>query len=277
MKKQVEKGNRPVKQRKQDKEAEKKVEASIILEETKDVPKRVNKKNWDTIDNRIQFFPERHLYLVDGIHAKSVTEAVGRFFPEFDTHGIAKKLARKRGVEKSEIIEKWNQARNKGTHLHSQIENYFNDDSYQPLPEFSFFLNFIDDHSDLDTFRTEWRVFDANRPMAGTIDYVAKNIDGTFSIYDWKRSKNVIDDYNGFGPKINHPFGTGFGQLSHIDSTGYNKYCLQQGIYKKILEMNYEIKISEMYLVVIHPQYHNYHKFAVPEYREEVDYIMNAI
>ena len=261
----------------QDIEVEKKVEPTKYINEEHEPSKgKVNNEKWEERDNRIKFFPDKHIYLVDGIQAKSVTEVVDRFFPAFDREGISRKIARKRGVSQREILEEWDKARDLGSNLHKQIENYFNENQHEEPLAFSYFKNFLNDHSSLNTFRTEWRVFDDKRLIAGTIDYVAKNSDGTFSIYDWKRSKNVVDEYNG-GPQINHPFGTGFGKLSHIDSTAYNKYCLQQGIYKKIIETHYGISVKDMYLVVMHPRYNDYHKFGVVEYEDEVEHILRAI
>ena len=238
---------------------------------------KINQANFVKRDRRIEFFPEEHLYLVDGVPAKSVSEVVARFFPAFDRMGISRRLAAKRGTTQEAILADWDKATDAGTFLHSQIENYFNGEFYESPPAFEYFLNFIKEHSYLDTFRTEWRIFDEKKMIAGTIDYVASNSDGTFSIYDWKRSKKVVDEYLGGVPQKSHPFGTGFGPLSHIDSTAYNKYCLQQGIYKRLLEEHYSLSIRDMYIVVLHPRYSDFYKFRVDEYEEEVEYILQKV
>lgn len=243
-------------------------------EEPEPVRGKFNLENHNERDNRIQFYPEEHLYLVDEIPAKSVSEVVARFFPAFDRMGISERLAIKRGKTQRSVLAEWDAARDAGTNLHLQIENYFNGVEYEEPPAFEHFLNFIEEHSCLDTFRTEWRVFDDKKMIAGTIDYVTSNADGTYSIYDWKRSKNVVDEYAGYGPQVDHPFGSGFGPLRHLSSTAYNKYCLQQGIYKKLLVEHYGLKIRDMYLVVLHPRYGNFHKFQVEEYDDEVEFIL---
>lgn len=261
-----------------DKKTEELVESSTYVDETPDpVRGEINFNKVFKRDKRIEFFPESHLYLIDGVPAKSVSEVVGKFFPAFDKERVAKLVAKKRQSTPEKIIAQFEKQRDLGTDLHLQIENYFNGEDYDEPEEFEYFLNFIDDHDHLDTFRTEWRVFDESKLIAGTIDYVSKNSDGTYSIYDWKRSKNVVDSYNGGGPKREHPFGNGFGPLRHIDDTSYNKYCLQQGIYRRILEKHYDIEITDMFLVVIHPNYSDYYKFRVDEYQSEVDYILKNV
>jgi D-hexose-6-phosphate mutarotase len=95
-------------------------------------------------------------------------------------------------------------------------------------------------------------------------------------MYDWKRSKKVISEYNG-EPITNNPWQKGIGKLSDIDDTQYNHYCLQQSLYKYILEKNYEIKISNMFLVVIHPDYDKYYKVEVPYLKSKIEYILKSL
>ena len=54
-------------------------------------------------------------------------------------------------------------------------------------------------------------------------------------------------------------FENGLNGLSHLSSSDYNKYCLQQNIYKYILEKNYDKKVSSMNLLILHPNYDSYH------------------
>ena len=51
------------------------------------------------------------------------------------------------------------------------------------------FMNFIADHPHLKPYRTEWMIFDEDVKIAGSIDFVSENDDGTLTIYDWKRCK----------------------------------------------------------------------------------------
>ena len=40
-------------------------------------------------------------------------------------------------------------------------------------------------------YRTEWMIWDKDHKLAGSIDMIFENEDGTLSIYDWKRSKEI--------------------------------------------------------------------------------------
>ena len=95
-------------------------------------------------------------------------------------------------------------------------------------------------------------------------------------MYDWKRSKKVVDSRTG-KPISNDYWGKkGIGQLKSIDDTSYNHYCLQQSLYKYILEKNYDLQVSKMYLIVIHPDYERYIKVEVPYLKNYVEYMLNT-
>ena len=81
--------------------------------------------------------------------------------------------------------------------------------------------------------------------IAGSIDMIFINEDGTLSIYDWKRCKN-IEKFNNFGKKclVQH--------LKHISDTNYWHYTFQLNIYKFILESKYGFTVKDLHLVVIH-------------------------
>ena len=41
-------------------------------------------------------------------------------------------------------------------------------------------------------WRSEWVIFDSESKIAGAIDMVYKKKDGTFAIFDWKRTKRIL-------------------------------------------------------------------------------------
>ena len=61
-------------------------------------------------------------------------------------------------------------------------------------------FKFVKDHPQLKPYRTEWMIFDEDLKLAGSIDMVYENPDGTLSIYDWKRSKDIskVNGWNKF-------------------------------------------------------------------------------
>lgn len=138
------------------------------------------------------------------------------------------------------------------------------------LPELSiewqYFINFIKDHQHLKPYRTEWTVFNEDIKISGSIDMIYENPDGTLSIYDWKRSKNItrINQFNKFGISL---------PICHLPDSNFWHYALQLNIYKYILETKYEKKVKELYLVRLHPNAveKNYELIQLPILSREID------
>ena len=244
--------------------------------------KKLEKTNNHIRDNRIDFDELNHTYTIDKkFQAISVTQLVNKFFPEFDKEYWAEKESKKTGIKKEKILNKWRElgekARNLGTELHSQIENYYNSLKYEKSREFEKFINFHDKYiSDkYEPYRTEWRIFDEDKLLAGTVDMVYRKENDDLFIFDWKRSKKIINS-NGTVEREN-PFENGLKGLSHLSSSDYIKYCLQQNIYKYIIEKNYEKKVSSMNLLILHPNYNTYHIVQVDEFSIETDYLINSL
>lgn len=242
-----------------------------------------NSTNTNDRDNRIKFFSEKHIYTVDGVAFPSASTIVGRFFQEFDAWGIASRLNPNNplyGLEVDEIVRIWNErgqeAANLGTFLHEQIESFYLNQPYERTEEFYQFEKFVSDHPNLNPYRSEWRIFDDNIGVAGTIDLIVKN-QQNFDIYDWKRSKKVINTFDGKPIKKDNWGKCGIGQLAHIDDTSFNRYCLQQSLYKFILEKNYKIEVDNMYLIIMHPEYDNYYKVKVPYLQNEIEHILKTV
>jgi hypothetical protein len=110
--------------------------------------------------------------------------------------------------------------------------------------------------------------------VAGTIDCLFKKADkDEYVMLDWKRSKKLIIDGQ---PRI---FGYGYAlsELNHLDNSSYYRYCLQQNIYKVIVEKEFSVKISSMKLVVLHENYSDYYVVNVPEMKKEANAILNSL
>ncbi|MDD2306063.1 MAG: hypothetical protein PHP53_15285 [Prolixibacteraceae bacterium] len=238
-----------------------------------------NKINAHQRDKRIVFYPDIHLYTVDNAPMPSASSVISRFFPEFDAEYWSYRKAPELGMTPEEVAVMWKSKGEKaaleGTYLHEQIENYYLGIDYHRTPEFHLFEKFINYHKTIEPYRTEWRIFDEDYNIAGTIDLISKNGNG-IEIYDWKRSKKVINSLTG-NPITDNPWQSGVGALTDIPDTSYNRYCLQQSMYRYILERKYDLNISKMYLVVIYPEYETYHKVEVPYWKERVKYILNSL
>lgn len=244
-------------------------------------------------DGKLSFNEEAHRYSLDGVEFRSVSNVVGMFFREFDAEAMSLKKCNGNWLEAAKLREAWESkgavASQAGTFLHKQIEDYLNgkkepdllcDVSYNGnyvkcnqtvdiSREWNYFKAFERAVS-LNPFRTEWRVYDADARVAGTLDLVCACEDGSYEIYDWKRS-NKID------PTEVNRWASGLNGLEHLTDTSYSHYCLQQNLYRYMIEKNYGIKISRMNLVVLHPELPAYRVVPVPVMEREINVILNKI
>ncbi len=242
----------------------------------------LSSKNHYERDERIQFSDSDHTYLIDKKNkAVSVTELIGRYFPKFDKEFWANKESIKTGKPKNEILKKWDdlgkKARDLGTELHEQIENFYNSKEYIRSKELDKFFKFHKNHiqDKYKPHRTEWRIFDEDKNLAGTVDMVYEKENGELFIFDWKRSKKIINSDGSI--EKNNPFENGLNGLSHLPSSDYVKYCLQQNIYMNILESKYDKKVSSMNLLILHPHLDNYHIIQVESFKNETKYLLDSI
>ena len=244
-------------------------------------------------DGKLSFNEEAHRYTLDGVEFRSVSNVVGMFFKEFDALAISLKKCCGNEVEAAKLREVWESkgavASQAGTFLHKQIEDYLNgkktpdllcnvnyngnyvkcSDTIDISREWSYFKAF-ERNTVYHPFRTEWRIYDADARIAGTLDFVCECGDGTYEIYDWKRSNKIFPDER-------NPWANGLNGLEHLTDTSYTHYCLQQNLYRYMLEKNYGIKVSRMNLVVLHPELSTFKVVPVPPMERELDIILNRI
>jgi hypothetical protein len=138
--------------------------------------------------------------------------------------------------------------------------------------EWDMFLNFINKKSDFVPYRTEWIVYDKELKLSGSIDMVYKNSDGTLDIYDWKRSKEIVKTCRYGKTAITDC-------IDYIPDTNYWHYTLQLNIYKRILEDNYNQKVKNLKLVILHPnnKYNDYCIINVSVMDETISDLYNFI
>lgn len=216
-------------------------------------------------DERITFDEPSHVYSVDGDTSfTSVTTWAKEFYEPFDADKVIDKMQWKinncpdyayYGMTKKQIKKQWEdkgkEASSLGTRMHYSIECFYNDSPVDDKStEYGFFKKFYRRNKHLIAYRTEWRIFHSGIKIAGSIDMVFKLDDGTYAIYDWKRTIKVSYDnpITRWTEYFKEP------ALSDLPVNDYNKYCIQLNIYKYILETpRYGLKISKMCLGVFHP------------------------
>ena len=220
-----------------------------------------------------------------------VSNLVGYFFEPFDGQRAALRRQERYGIPAEQTLREWKRvgrmASEVGTFLHEQTENYFRDGRFETRymfrfegeseevsvePERQHFMRFVTDYH-IRPYRQEWPVYDVDLNVAGTIDMICQEDDGEFVIYDWKRSRKVVDDK---GRPIVTAYG---GKMSlngiSVPDTSYCHYCLQQNLYRYMLQQNYGIRVKALNLVVLCADYDNYRLVPVPLMDDVVARIVN--
>ena len=242
-------------------------------------------------DDHIDFLADNHVYLLDGKHQLlPVSSLIAYFFEPFEAEVVAKRQEQRTGTPAATFLEKWERtgclAREVGTFVHEQTENYFQNGCFETLFTFHYgestedisvenekkqFLQFVTDYG-IEPYRQEWPVYDADLNLAGTIDMVCQEDDGSYTIYDWKRSTKVCDYYG-------HPIIQAFADKRSINGinipdTAYYHYCIQQNLYRYMLQRNYGLRVDALNLVVLCPEYDTYHVVPVPLMDELISQIV---
>jgi len=243
--------------------------------------KKLNFNNWNI---SVGFDEKAHKYGGDetgNAEYISVTTLIERFFP-FDLKRYIERKAKEENRTEEDVLDEYllmrDEAAEKGTFLHNQIENYLKETEFDSdSREFELFIDFYTKEikeRNLQFYDAEKMIFSNKYNVAGTIDCLfKKNSKDEYVMLDWKRSKKLIIDGR---PRI---FGYGYAlsELSSLDNSSFNRYCLQQNIYKHIAETEYGMKISSMKLVVLHENYKDYHIVDVPIMKKEADIILNSL
>ena len=228
-------------------------------------PMYLENKNKHIRDERILFDEPTHTYTIDGdSNYTSVTTFVHHHFEKFDADKIIDNMMKSKkwtsskyyNMKREEIKKVWDDNRDcaaqAGTKLHYDIECFYNQISNDNSSvEYKYFEEFNDKYGEeLKPYRTEWTVFHEELKLAGSIDMIFENQDGTLEIYDWKRSKEIVksDNWGKFSTTE---------CINHLPDTNYWHYSLQLNIYRYILEKKYDKKVTALYLVCLHPENKN--------------------
>ena len=247
-------------------------------------------KNTHERDSKIVFDEPKHEYHVSGKKMKtSVTTLVHSNFPGFNADQIIKKMMKSKNWENSryygmiadEIKDDWEKNRVEsatlGTKMHKTIEMFYNsnlsmddfvkDYDIELTPEFKMFMEYHKDHP-FKPYRTEWEIYDEEHDLAGSVDMLYLNDDGSLDICDWKRSKEI---------RKRNEWENGRFPLQHLPNANYWHYSLQLNVYKYILESKYNMTIRNMFLVCLHPSHDSYQIHNVSVMEEETQEILNPI
>lgn len=246
-------------------------------------------KNKHARDDSIVFDEPTHVYTVNGTSKGwiSCTKFIHNCFPHFDADAIIKKMmsspkwsqSKYFGKTAQQIKDEWNangeDASSRGTAMHLAIEQFLHghpemiDPPVLETTEWKYFSRFWRDvKEDLVPYRSEWEVWSEEYKLAGSIDMVFyRKSDDSYVIYDWKRSKEI---------KMESAWETGYEPVNHLPNTNYWHYTLQLNTYRWFLETYYGLKISDMYIVIFHPNNTTYQKFRLNRLTDEIQDMLAA-
>jgi hypothetical protein len=247
---------------------------------------------------------------INGVTAEteftSVTTCVHEHFEHFDAKKVIAAMMRNTkkwndpvanakyyGKTADEIEDMWAKAGQdaaaKGTEMHYKIECFYNtpppplteapaSTTITTTPEFKYFLDFHQKFAaTLKPYRTEWTVFHEEARIAGSIDMVYEEVvdysttrsrtreipPPPLVIYDWKRCRE-IKKTNAANKFATHP------AIEHLPDTNFWHYALQLNIYKYILQNKYGKTVTDLYLIVLHPESSGYKRIKLPDLQSEV-------
>ena len=252
-------------------------------------------------DANINFVENGHKYtILNDAHSNytSVTTWTHSHFPKFDADAVIESMMKGKnwgpsnkywGLTPLEIKTSWTNNGSSvaaaGTNLHYEIECFMNNANIWPHycqedllryyktnlskkelgVEWEYFIQFVEDFPQLKPYRTEWLIYDEEIKIAGSIDMIYENPDGSLSIYDWKRSKEIKAVNNFKKIALTEC-------ISHLHDTNFWHYSLQLNTYKTILEKKYNKTIKELFLVKLHPnnKTNSYELISVPILEKEM-------
>jgi len=258
-------------------------------------------------DINISFQEEGHKYTIatdPNSKYTSVTTWNHSHFPHFDADAVISNMMKGKnwkpgnkywGMTAEQIKKQWSDngasVSGAGTTMHYNIEYFMNNSNLdypylhsdllaeynkrqielkdEDVLEWQYFLHFLRDYPDLKPYRTEWLIYEDDLKLSGSIDMVYEKPDGTLMIYDWKRSKDItrVNNFNQYATTE---------CISHLPNANFWHYSLQLNTYKMILESKYNKKVSELYLVRLHPdaQEGTYELIKVPDLSLEMNSLL---
>ena len=193
----------------------------------------------------------------------------------------------------SDVVQQWNEARDAGTLMHAELEDFYGRrtcrmyvervlcDNYEALGGcvYAQFLRFHDEvvvKQGWRIFAIESRLVDDPTRICGSIDalfYNPAEPTGWVHLCDWKRSRKLR--YSAFTRRGETPK-HGKAPFEKLQDCNAMHYAVQQNTYRALIERNTALLVKSMHLVVLHPEHDDYQYDAVQDLQSEVNTMLAA-
>ena len=233
-----------------------------------------------------KFFPEDHHYEFKGKRVGiSVTTFYAQYENEFDSEGMAEKVAIRDNKSIQEVLDEWKYKNQfaciKGSNGHNFAQSLWNGELYQEQPFdasegfkmankiiYEQAKKFYKDYCGrLEHLADEFVVGSEDYDIASAIDHIFINkLTGGLVLVDYKTN---IDLYKSdkYAKNMKVP-------LTHLKDTILNHYAIQLSIYKYLVEKYTNLKFEEMFIVWFSELNENYKIIEVPYLKNEVEKIL---
>ena len=265
--------------------------------------------------NHIKYYDEPHIYYINGEKKPDKwAEKQGHFYTPTS---MADKYAHKQNYypmdsdpydrpdyDKPKPVEEWvsekdidklwkyknHHATYEGSTLHDYAENYLSN-RIMPEPKVSpeglkfeeieetyevmkqHFHNFYNDtvaKGKLIPVKSELVIGDKDLMLCGMVDQLFWNERyQCYQIWDWK-TNTKLRMKSDYGNKMKGP-------LYMLDDCEFNTYSLQLSVYKKMIEMNTNIKLGESNIVWFNEENQNYKIIKCKDYSDHVDNMFETL
>jgi hypothetical protein len=237
------------------------------------------------------FFEDGHYYEYKGQRVGiSVTRLIEQYANEFDSEGMAEKVANKENRSIEEVLAEWKYkadfACEKGSLGHLYAQGLWNGEDINKIQDkIDLFTNglenpieiiqkqadnFYNDYqSHLEHLIDELPIGSEEFNLASCVDHLFYNkLTGEVVLVDYK-TNSYMSGYNkkAYSKKMKVP-------LNHLNDDSLQHYFIQLSIYKYLIETYTPLKIGEMFIVYMSENIENYEIIEIPYLEKEVKEIL---
>lgn len=235
---------------------------------------------------KFKFFPEDHHYECNGKRINiSVTRLIEQYSNEFDSLGIAERVAKKQNKPVQEVLNEWEYKNKfscaKGSTCHEYIQSLFSGEPYEPndfdgSDEFwnasekikeqaKYFWRTYRDR--LEHIADEFIIGDEKCSVASAVDHLFLNkFTGGLVLVDYKTNSDIHKNEK-YAKQMKAP-------LQHLKDTTLNHYAIQLSIYKYLIEKYTNIIIDEFFIVYMSENKDDYEIIEVEYLKKEVEELL---